>query len=219
MSFVRIITALGQGLLRMEHDDGEGGSAPPANTGNTPAPPRHKSLAEKIAEKKKGKGGRVERTRPILRKLGNDLARTMATPSREVVMLDSRNYTDDGVYILSDEVQEHLIAMGRHKVMFEAEVRLGIDIAGHAFATYAKLDSSDASAAYADAVSASETEWVWLAWDDGLYTWGVAPEPPPKEPVWPVHRTPDQLLEAMLEARTITDVHHPLIERIVLGRR
>lgn len=218
MSFSRSISSLGQAVLRAEHDDNGGGPAPAPGEAKTPKV-KPKTLAEKIAERKKSKGGRVERTRPILRKLGNDLARTMAEPSYEVVMIDSRNYTDDGVYILSDAVQEHLIAMGRHKVMFEAEVRLGIDIAGHAFATYSKLDSSDASAAYADAVAASETEWVWLAWDDGLYTWGVAPDPPPKEPVWPVDRTPDELLGAMLEARTITDVHHPLIERIVLGRR
>jgi len=220
-----IISALSRGVVRAAHTDdtapaGSGSSATssPAGggSGDGAAKPRRKTLAEKLDEKKLKKG-RIEKTRPILRKLGNDFARTLGAPTRDVVMVDSRNWTDDGVYCLSEEVQEHLMTMRRQKVMFEAEVRLGIDINGHVFATYSKLDSSDASAAYADAVAASEEEWIWVAWEDGLYTWGTSPEPI-KDPVWPVHRTPDDLLDAMLETRTITDIHHPLIERIVLAR-
>lgn len=223
MSILTIASALALGLVRTEHDDltssGPASAEPDATTTSQDASkPRRKTLAEKL-DAKRQKKGRVEKTRPILRKLGNDLARTLGDPTRDCVMLDSRNYTDDGVYALSEEVQEHLVAMGRHKVMFEAEVRLGIDINGHVFATYSKLDSSEASAAYADAIAASEEEWVWVAWEDGIYTWGAAPEPQPDEPVWPVHRTPDELLGAMLETRTISDIHHPLIERIVLGRK
>jgi hypothetical protein len=187
-------------------------------TAGTGAKPRAMTLAEKIAEKKQRSVKKNTRTRPLLRKLGNDFSRTLPGWTRDAVLVDSYEYTDEGVFVVAPHVADYVIQAGRAKTLFDAELRIAITIMAQTFVNYSKIDGGDAASAYADAVAASETEWVWITWEHGAYNWSVATEEI-KEPVWPVDRTPDELYASMLAGRFINDINHHVIERIVLGKR
>ncbi len=141
--------------------------------------PVKKSLREQIAEATARKKPRQEMTRPLLRKCdgAQEWWRTLADWSRGVTMIDAKKIENTGCYVVTDDVADYIINAGRgHRILFEAIIRLSVNLKGNAFLNFAKIADANWASSYADAIDASETEWIWAASSDNGYEWGPAPE-------------------------------------------
>lgn len=235
MSIFSIITALGRGVVRAEHDDHPTSSgpaaesAPAASSGapspavTTAAPTSAISALDALIEKAKRNAIVVpsESAAPI-RKMGNDFSMVLGEWGREAIMIEADKYGGDGVYAMSKDVADAFVRGRRQKMIFGGMLFLCVDSDSNPFLTYAKVNGSRAATTYLDAVKAATRNWTWVQWvggRDGYYDFGHPPEDKPKAPpVWPDDRTPDQICDAVFaNGRYIGSPDHWLVQRILTG--
>jgi hypothetical protein len=225
MSIFSIVSSLGQGLLRAEHDDLTSSSGPGAGEANAATPGAAKVMTARdvIAARRARRANRgPSKVRPNLHKMVNDFQRCHPAWQKETCLIDAYDFTGDGVFEVSPEVQEHIEEAGRGSVLIPVLLRVAVTIGGRLFITFARTEATgDAAEDYTDAFDASLTEWVWIKWSDGLYDWGSTtdPEVAASEPKWPADRTPEQIYMSMRAGRYIDEPGHHLVQRVLLGKR
>lgn len=223
MSIIHVISSLGQGLLRAEHDDGERGSAPPAPP--KAARPNVPSLDALDALFEKAKRDAIvvpnENLAPI-RKLGNDYQRVYPEWTRDAILIEAEKYGGDGVYAMTKEVADAFVRRRRGRMVFGALLFLACDGESNIFMTYTKVNASRAASTCFKAIKAAMREWTWVTWvggRDGYYDFDHPPAEKPKAPPnWPDDKTPDEICDAVFAGdRFITSVDHWLVSRILNG--